>query len=103
MRSRRKLSRIERTLAMRALSTTLLLLGAAMTVQADTFVYVSMAPEKKIKNYRLNADDGKLAPVDALAVEGSPGALCVDTDKKYLFASLRTIDSLASFAIDAKT
>jgi 6-phosphogluconolactonase len=74
-----------------------------MIGQADTFVYVSMPAEKKIQVFRLDPENGKLTSVDALAVEGSPGALCVDTDKKHLFASLRTIDSLASYAIDAKT
>lgn len=78
-------------------------LGAAMIGNADTYLFVSMAPEKKIQIYRLDLKDGKLTAVDALEVEGSPGSLCVDPDKKFLFASLRTIDSLASYAIDGKT
>jgi len=89
--------------AMRFLLTLAFFLGAVMTVHADTFVYVSMAPEKKIQIYRLEPKDGTLAAIDSFAVEGSPGSLCVDPAKKYLFASLRTIDSLASYAIDAKT
>jgi 6-phosphogluconolactonase len=88
---------------MRWLLSSAFFFGAAMTMHADTFVYVSMAPEKKIQIYRLDPKDGKLTPTGALDVEGSPGALCVDPDKKFLFASLRTIDSLASYAIDPAT
>jgi 6-phosphogluconolactonase len=88
---------------MRWLLTLLLFLGTVMTLHADTFVYVSMAPEQKIQVYRLDPKDGKLTPVEAVTVEGAPGALAVDPQKKFLFASLRTTSSLASFRIDPAT
>lgn len=88
---------------MRWLLLSFLFLSSTVAAMADTYLYVSMAPEKKIQVFRLDAKDGALAPVDALAVEGSPGALCVDPENKFLFASLRTIDSLASYQVDAKT
>jgi len=88
---------------MRSFLTLSLFLGSAMTLQADTFVYVSMAPEQKIQIYRVDPEEGKLTPVDTLAVEGAPGALAVDPHKKFLFASLRTNSTLASFAIDPVT
>src|SRR5687767_11645695 len=88
---------------MRWLTTLLLFLGPVMSAQADTFVYVSMAPEQKIQVYRLDGKDGKLTAVESLAVEGSPGCFNVDPQKKYLFASLRTTSTLASFGIDAAT
>src|SRR5262245_66471492 len=88
---------------MRWLLTLALLLGTTMTLSADTFVYVSMAPEQKIQIYRLDPKDGKLTAVDALAVEGAPGALAVDPERKFLFASLRTNSTLASFRIDPAT
>ncbi|MFN4257886.1 MAG: lactonase family protein [Gemmataceae bacterium] len=78
-------------------------LGAIMTVQAETLVYVSMAPEQKIQIYRLHSEDGKLTAVDSVAVEGTPGSLAVDPSKKYLYASLRSTSKLASFRIDPKT
>jgi 6-phosphogluconolactonase len=78
-------------------------LGAAMTLQADTFLYVSMAPEQKIQVYRLDPVDGKLTPVESVAVEGTPGSLGVDPQKKFLFASLRSNSTLASFRIDPAT
>lgn len=84
---------------MRTLSI-LLFLGAVMHARADTFVYVSMAPEEKIQVFRLDPADGKLVAVEAVSVKGRPGALGVDPTRKYLFASLRTTNTLASFQID---
>ncbi len=88
---------------MRSLLATVLFLGAVMELQADTFVYVSMAPEQKIQVYRLDPRDGKLAAVEALDVEGTPGALAVDPQKRFLFASLRSNSTLASYRLDPKT
>jgi 6-phosphogluconolactonase len=88
---------------MRFLVTIPLLLSMTMSLRADTFVYVSMAPEQKIQVYRLDPKDGKLTGVEAVAVEGSPGSLAVDPQKKFLFASLRTNSTLASFRIDPAT
>jgi 6-phosphogluconolactonase len=88
---------------MRWFLTTVLFLGATMSLRADTFVYVSMAPEEKIQVFRLDPKEGKLAAVEAVAVEGAPGSLAVDPKRKFLFASLRTSSSLASFRLDAET
>lgn len=88
---------------MRWFLTTALFLGAVMSLQADTFVYVSMPMEQKIQIYRLNPADGKLTAVDTLAVDGAPGSLTVDPRQKYLFASLRTNSTLASYRIDPAT
>jgi 6-phosphogluconolactonase len=83
--------------------TAILFLGPVMSLPADTFVYVSMAPEQKIQVYRLDPQDGKLTAVETVAVEGAPGALAVDPQKKFLFASLRTHSTLASFRLDPAT
>lgn len=88
---------------MRFLLAAILLLGGVMNLQADTFVYVSMAPEKKIQTFRLDSKDGTLTAVDTLAVEGAPGALAVDPTRKTLFASLRSNFTLASFHLDPKS
>ena len=88
---------------MRWVLTMALLSGLTMTLRADTFVYVSMAPEQKIQIYRLDPDSGKLTAVDTVAVAGTPGALAIDPQKKYLFASLRSANTLASFRIDPRT
>jgi 6-phosphogluconolactonase len=88
---------------MRWCLTMALFLGTAMALSAETFVYVSMAPEQKIQAYRLEPKDGKLTPVDAVAVESSPGSLAIDPQKKFLFASLRGNSSLASLRLDPVT
>jgi 6-phosphogluconolactonase len=88
---------------MRSLWTAILFLSSAMGLRADTFVYVSMAPEQKIQIYRLDPLGGKLTAVEAVAVDGAPGALAADPQKKFLFASLRTNSTLASFRINPVT
>ena len=95
---------------MRWFLTLALLLSFAMTASADTFVYVSMAttyipmgPEQKIQIYRLDTQSGALTPVDSLTVAGAPGSLGVDPQKKILYASLRSINGIASYRIDRST
>jgi 6-phosphogluconolactonase len=88
---------------MRSFLTMTLFLGAVMSVEANTFVYVSMAPEQKIQIYGLDPKEGKLTPVETFSVEGAPGSLAVDPQKRYLFASLRTDSTLASYRIDSGT
>jgi 6-phosphogluconolactonase len=89
--------------AMRLALSMALVLGGPMSLHADTFVYVSMAPEQKVQVYRLGPKDGRLTSVQVVAVKGGPGALAVDPERKFLFASLRTTNSLASFRIDPAT
>jgi 6-phosphogluconolactonase (cycloisomerase 2 family) len=72
---------------MRWLLTTALFLGPVMSLRAGTFIYVSMTPEEKIPIYRLDPGEGKLTGVDAVAVEGAPGALAIDPGKKFLLAA----------------
>jgi 6-phosphogluconolactonase len=89
---------------MRSFLTLGLFLSVTMSLHADTFVYVSMAPEQKIQSYRFDPNkNGALTAVETIAVDGAPGALAVDPQRKYLFASLRTNSTLASFRIDAAT
>jgi 6-phosphogluconolactonase len=88
---------------MRSVLASVLFLGTVLTVQADTFVYVSMGPDQKIAVYRLNQKDGKLTAVDTVATDGAPGALATDPRNNFLFASLRTDSKLASYRIDPAT
>lgn len=71
--------------------------------QGATYVYVSNAPEKAIHIFKQDAATGALAEVDVLKLDGGPGALAVDPSKKFLLASVRTANSLASFSLDAGT
>jgi 6-phosphogluconolactonase len=84
----------------------LVLLAAALVgklANAKTFVYVSMAPEQKIQIFSLNPSDGALTAVEQVAVDGAPGSLAVDPQRKFLFASHRSSNSLASYSIDPAT
>jgi 6-phosphogluconolactonase len=77
------------------------LLGVT-TGRAGTFVYVSVAKEKKIATYRVSAD-GKLSRVAEAACDGEPGALVTDPDRRFLFAALRSEGKLSAFRIDPAT
>jgi 6-phosphogluconolactonase len=76
---------------------------AASTAQAETFLYVSQAPEQAIRVYKMNDADGALTEVDSVAVDGAPGASSVDPTGKFLFVSLRSTFQIASFKIDPAT
>jgi 6-phosphogluconolactonase len=72
--------------------------------RADTFVYVSVAAEKRIAVYRLEPETGKLTHrSDCKVDDGEPGALTVDPGKRYLLAALRSTGKLASFRMDSAT
>jgi 6-phosphogluconolactonase len=88
---------------MRSVLVLAVLVGSAVCLHAETFVYVSLAPGQEIRVYRLDTDSGKLTPGEAVPVEGAPGALALDPQKQFLFASLRTNSALASFRIDPAT
>lgn len=88
---------------MRTLLTFSLWVAAMSELQADTLVYVSMAPEQKIGIHRLDEATGKLTPVAEIPVKGTPGALAFAADHRYLFASLRSNAALGSYRVDAKT
>ena len=88
---------------MRLVWTLVLFLISVMPLRAETFVYVSMAPEQKVRVYWLDPKEGKLTDVETLAVEGTPGALAVNPRKQTLVASLRSTSALASFRIDPVT
>lgn len=70
---------------------------------ADTYVYVSVAGEKKIAIYRMDTDEGKLTHRADVITDGEPGALTTDPKKQFLFAAIRSAGNLASFRIDHQT
>jgi 6-phosphogluconolactonase len=80
------------------------LLTAHASVRGDTFVYVSIAAEKRIAVYRLDNETGKLTHRSDCKIEdGEPGALTVDPDKRFLLAAIRSTGKLASFHIEHAT
>jgi hypothetical protein len=71
--------------------------------RGSTFVYVSIAAEKRIAIYQMDRATGKLTPRGNAKLDGEPGALTVDPQRQFLFASLRSTGQLASFRIDRAT
>ena len=86
-----------------SVSTLFLAAIATTSARADTFLYVSQAPEQAIRIYRMNDADGSLADVETVAVDGTPGASSVDQTGKFLFVSLRSTSKIGSFRIDGGT
>lgn len=84
------------------LSGLILMAVVAAPVRAETVLYVSCAAEQEIAVLKLH-DDGSLTEIARTKVDGAPGSLNVDPHRKFLFASLRTISSIASFGIDSAT
>jgi len=76
------------------------LLAACAQAQAATFVYVSVAAEKRIAVYEMDAGTGKLTHRADTKLDGEPGALTVDPGRRFLFAALRAEGKLASFRIN---
>lgn len=70
---------------------------------AASFVYISLGGEKKIAVYQLDEQDGVLTHVEDVTVEGAPGCLEVDPEKKYLYASIRSAKQFKSYSIDPKS
>jgi len=85
---------------MRTLVAALLVLGCGIVSRADTFAYVSLAKDKKIAVYKVEATSGALTHVADAACEGEPGALVANPARTLLFASLRPEGKLIAFRID---
>lgn len=71
--------------------------------RGDTFVYVSVAAEKRIAIYQMDGATGKLTPRGDAKLDGEPGALTVDPRRQFLIAALRSTGKLASFRINRAT
>ena len=72
--------------------------------RGETYVYISVAAEKRIAVYQLDSATGKLThKSDCQVADGEPGALTIDPDKRFLLAAIRSTGKLASFRPDAAT
>lgn len=88
---------------MRTLVAMFLVLSCGIVSRADTFAYVSLAKDKRIAVYRLDATTGVLEHVAYAACEGEPGALVANPAGTSLFASLRPEGKLVAFRIHSQT
>jgi 6-phosphogluconolactonase len=87
---------------MRTLVAVLLVLGCGNVGRADTFAYVSLAKDKKIAVYQVDATTGALTHVSDASCEGEPGALVANPARTLLFASLRPEGKLVAFRISQR-
>jgi 6-phosphogluconolactonase len=73
----------------------------ASTANARTMVYISNADSREIYVLELNVKDGSLTVVEKVAVTGSVMPLAISPDRRYLYASLRSVPyAVSSFAIN---
>src|SRR5262245_5580644 len=86
---------------MRMLAALLLMLVAGV-IRAETFAYVSLAKDKKIAVYKVEAATGALTHITDAACEGEPAALVANPTRTTLFASLRPEGKLMAFRIDPR-
>jgi pimeloyl-ACP methyl ester carboxylesterase len=68
---------------------------------ADTFVYVSVAADKRIAVYRL--DRGKVSALGQEPTEKTPRSFDLDPTGKYLLAAGESSGKLAAYGIDASS
>lgn len=68
---------------------------------AATFVYVSVGDANQLAIYKLNPKDGTLQYNESVKMDGAPGSLAVDPQKKYLFAAVRSAKKIISHEINA--
>jgi 6-phosphogluconolactonase len=88
---------------MRTFIALFLFLGSGIVSRAETLAYVSLAKDRKIAVYRIDATTGALTHVADAACEGEPGALVANPARTLLFASLRPEGKLVAFRIDSQT
>ena len=66
-------------------------------------VYINIAAEKKLRIYAMDPTSGSLTHQEDVGLNGGPGPLAVDPQRKYLYLGLRSTRELVSFAIDRRT
>ncbi len=76
---------------------------ASRQTAADTIVYVSESKDKKIAAFSLDQSNGDLTRIGDIELKGSPGCLAISSDKKYLYATVRSTGEFATLSINLKT
>ncbi len=70
---------------------------------ADTFVYVSESQDNKIGVFSLDEKSGELSRVGEVEFDGTPGCLCLSSDKTRLYAIVRSQSEYATLSVDPET
>ncbi|HYX06272.1 MAG TPA: beta-propeller fold lactonase family protein, partial [Bacteroidales bacterium] len=66
----------------------------------NTHLYLSVSDRHTILHYTLSQKSGLLSLVDSVAVPGTCGSLAVSPVKNFLYAAVRSENSIATFHID---
>ena len=75
----------------------------ASFAEAGSYVYVSVAGDRKISIFEMAPETGALRSRGAIVTAGEPGCLTMGPSRRFLFASIRSTGDLASFRIDPAT
>jgi len=75
----------------------LVLLLLPSPAYAQFVTYVSIAAENRIAVFSMDSNTGKLNHQSNIKTSGSPGALYISHDGRFVFASIRSMGRLASF------
>ena len=76
---------------------------ASASALAGSFVYLSVAGEKRIAVYARNPRTGELTHRSDVELNGEPGALTAGRENRLLLASMRSTGNLASFSVDPES
>lgn len=63
-------------------------------------VYISASGDNAIGRYRLDRETGALAHLDDTALPGAPGSLALSADKQFLYAAVRSVESVATLRVN---
>lgn len=63
-------------------------------------LYVALGGENKVAVFRIDPDSGRLGLQQSVALDGDPGPLCADPDRRFLHVGLWSRPRICSFRID---
>jgi 6-phosphogluconolactonase len=66
---------------------------------AETWACLSIADQHRIAVFALDSSTGRLKYHSDVKLTGTPGSLCTDPRRKFLFAAVRSTESVAAFRI----
>ena len=72
---------------------------SAASIQARTFLYVSLASDNGLAVYEVNETTGKLKYLRLHDLGTDPGPMSVSVDRKTIYVALRNAGKLASFSL----
>ena len=88
------------TLATACLFTLAAPVAAAETVPPSFIVYIAASGDNAIGRYRLQRDTGDLVHLDNTPLPGAPGSLALSADKQFLYAAVRSVESVATLRVN---